>query len=167
LKELKFTIGRVRVEACFANHPGICVGYRLFTGEASVAYFPDNEPHYVANGTDVKAAAEYTQGQERRIVSFLRGVDILIMDAQYDREEYKLHMGWGHACLDDVVALAIKAEVKKLFLFHHDPDHDDAKISEMADYARKLVKAQNGKLQVDAAREGVVLELAGVAQAVR
>ena len=89
------------------------------------------------------------------------------MDAQYDREEYKLHMGWGHACLDDVVALAIKAEVKKLFLFHHDPDHDDAKVSEMAAYARKLVKAQNGKLQVDAAREGLVLELAGVAQAVR
>jgi len=167
LKEMKFSIGRVRVEACFANHPGICVGYRLFTGESSVAYFPDNEPHYAANGSDPKASLEYAQGQERRIISFLRGVDILIMDAQYDREEYKHHQGWGHACLDDVVALALKAEVKKLFLFHHDPDHDDAKIAEMADHARKLVKAQNGKMQVDAAREGLVVELAGAAQAVR
>ena len=167
LKEMKFSIGRVRVEACFANHPGICVGYRLFTGESSVAYFPDNEPHYAANGSDPKASLEYAQGQERRIISFLRGVDILIMDAQYDREEYKHHQGWGHACLDDVVALALKAEVKKLFLFHHDPDHDDAKIAEMAEYARKLVKAQNGKMQVDAAREGLVVELAGAAQAVR
>jgi phosphoribosyl 1,2-cyclic phosphodiesterase/CheY-like chemotaxis protein len=167
LKEMKFSIGRVRVEACFANHPGICVGYRLFTGEASIAYFPDNEPHYVAEGIDPKAAAEYAQSQERRIIAFLRGVDILIMDAQYDREEYQRHKGWGHACLDDVVALALKAEVKKLFLFHHDPDHEDGKISEMAEYARKLVKAQNGKLQVDAAREGLVVELAGVAQAVR
>jgi phosphoribosyl 1,2-cyclic phosphodiesterase/CheY-like chemotaxis protein len=167
LKEMKFSIGRVRVEACFANHPGICVGYRLFTGESSVAYFPDNEPHYVANGSDSKASLEYAQGQERRIISFLRGVDILIMDAQYDREEYQQHMGWGHACLDDVVALALKAEVKKLFLFHHDPDHDDTKISEMAAHARQLVKAQNGKMQVDAAREGLVVELAGVAQAVR
>ena len=167
LKEMKFTIGRVRVEACFANHPGICVGYRLFTGEASIAYFPDNEPHYVANGADVKAAIEYSQGQERRIISFLRGVDILIMDAQYDRAEYQQHKGWGHACLDDVVALAIKAEVKKLFLFHHDPDHDDAKISEMVESARKLVKTQNGKLQVEAAREGLAVELAGVATTVR
>lgn len=164
---MKFSIGRVRVEACFANHPGICVGYRLFTGEASIAYFPDNEPHYVANGSDTKASIEYAQGQERRIVSFLRGVDFLIMDAQYDREEYQRHMGWGHACLDDVVALAMKAEVKKLFLFHHDPDHDDEKISKMAEHARKLVKAQNGKLQVDAAREGVAIELAGAATAVR
>lgn len=167
LKEMKFSIGRVRVEACFANHPGICVGYRLFTGEASIAYFPDNEPHYATNNGDPKTSLEYVQGQERKIISFLRGVDILIMDAQYDREEYQRHIGWGHACLDDVVALALKAEVKKLFLFHHDPDHDDAKISEMAAYARKLVKAQNGKLQVEAAREGLVVELAGAAQAVK
>ncbi|HWD92962.1 MAG TPA: response regulator [Verrucomicrobiae bacterium] len=167
LKEMKFSVGRVRVESCFANHPGICVGYRLFTGEASIAYFPDNEPQYVANGADSKASLEYAQGQERRIISFLRGVDILIMDTQYDREEYQRHKGWGHACLDDVVALALKSEVKKLFLFHHDPDHDDAKISEMTAYARKLVKAQNGKLQVEAAREGLVIELAGVGQVVR
>jgi phosphoribosyl 1,2-cyclic phosphodiesterase/ActR/RegA family two-component response regulator len=167
LKEMKFSIGRVRVEACFANHPGICVGYRLFTGETSIAYFPDNEPHYVSNGADPKASLEYVQGQERKIISFLRGVDILIMDAQYDRAEYEQHIGWGHACIDDVVALALKAEVKKLFLFHHDPDHDDAKISEMTAYARKLVKSQNGKMQVEAAREGLVLELAGAATVVR
>jgi phosphoribosyl 1,2-cyclic phosphodiesterase/ActR/RegA family two-component response regulator len=163
LKEMKFSVGRVRVEACFANHPGICVGYRLFTGEGSVAFFPDNEPHYVANGSDPKATLEYAQSQERKLVAFLRGVDVLIMDAQYDREEYQQHIGWGHACIDDVVSLAIKAEVKKLFLFHHDPDHDDAKISQMVDEARNLVKAQNAKLQVEAAREGLVVELAGVA----
>jgi phosphoribosyl 1,2-cyclic phosphodiesterase len=54
----------------------------------------------------------------------------------------------------------LKADVKKLFLFHHDPDHDDAKVSQMADHARKLVTAQNGKLEVEAAREGVVVRLA-------
>jgi phosphoribosyl 1,2-cyclic phosphodiesterase/ActR/RegA family two-component response regulator len=161
LKEMKFSVGRVRVEACFANHPGICVGYRLFTGEVSIAYFPDNEPHFYAEG-DAKASVEYAQGQERKLIAFLRGVDFLIMDAQYDREEYQEHIGWGHACIDDVVAIALKAEVKKLFLFHHDPDHDDAKISQMVDHARKLVKAQNGRLQVDAAMEGLVVELAGV-----
>ncbi len=167
LKEMKFSVGRVRVEACFANHPGICVGYRIFTGEGSLAYFPDNEPNYVGGGGDVKASADYIQSQERKIVAFLRGVDVLIMDAQYDRNEYKNHVGWGHACLDDVVALAIKAEVKKLYLFHHDPDHDDAKIAQMVQEARKLVKAQNSRMFVDAAKEGAVVELAGVAQPAR
>src|SRR3989475_11630487 len=45
LKELSFTVGQVRVEARFANHPGVCVGYRLFTPTGSVAFFPDNESH--------------------------------------------------------------------------------------------------------------------------
>ena len=97
------------------------------------------------------------------MISFLRGVDILIMDAQYTRAEYAEHRGWGHACLDDVVAVALKAEVKKLFLFHHDPDHDDDKVAEMTEYARGLEKAQNGKMLVDAAREGLMVELAGCA----
>ena len=65
----------------------------------------------------------------------------------------------GHGCLDDVVALALQAEVKKLFLFHHDPNHDDAKISQMVAHARKLVAAANGALQVEAAREGLTVEL--------
>ena len=44
LKEMSFNVGPVRVEAAFANHPGICVGYRLFTSDGSIAFFPDNEP---------------------------------------------------------------------------------------------------------------------------
>src|SRR5215831_9978301 len=46
LLDMHFDIGRVHVKACLANHPGICVGYRLFTSAGSIAFFPDNEPHY-------------------------------------------------------------------------------------------------------------------------
>ncbi|MDQ3626274.1 MAG: response regulator, partial [Verrucomicrobiota bacterium] len=45
LKEMEFTIGKVRVQSKFANHPGICAGYRLFTSAGSIAFFPDNEPY--------------------------------------------------------------------------------------------------------------------------
>jgi len=96
------------------------------------------------------------------MAAFLRGTDVLIMDTQYDAEEYKRHTGWGHGCLDDVVALALQAKVKKLFLFHHDPNHDDAKVSQMLAHARKLVAARKSKLQVEAAREGAMVELSAV-----
>jgi hypothetical protein len=43
LKEMSFSLGPVKVDACFANHPGVCVGYRLTTTDGSVAFFPDNE----------------------------------------------------------------------------------------------------------------------------
>src|SRR5213082_1327233 len=45
LKDMEFHIGKVKVEAKFVNHPGICAGYRLFTSGGSVAYVPDNEPY--------------------------------------------------------------------------------------------------------------------------
>jgi len=148
LKEMNFDVGPVRVQACFANHPGKCFGYRLFTSAGSIAFFPDNE----LNPQDAS--------ESRKLINFLRGTDVLIMDTQFDTEEYQRHTGWGHGCLDDVVALALDAEAKKLFLFHHDPNHDDAKISQMLAHARKLVAARKGKLQVEAAREGVTVELA-------
>jgi len=41
---MQFSIGKVRIHAKFLNHPGVCVGYRLFTKEGSIAFLPDNEP---------------------------------------------------------------------------------------------------------------------------
>jgi phosphoribosyl 1,2-cyclic phosphodiesterase len=147
LKKLNFRVGPVRVQAHVANHPGKCFGYRLFTSDASIAFFPDNELH------------PPEARKRRKLVDFLLGTDVLIMDTQFETQEYQQHTGWGHGCLDDVVALSIEAEVKKLFLFHHDPNHDDAKISQMLAHARKLVAAGKGKLKVEAAREGMTVAL--------
>jgi len=165
LKSMSFEVGSVRVQACFANHPGICVGYRLFTSEGSVAFFPDNEPHIghrrspQATGDPEGTAMAFARGQDQKVVEFLRGVDVMIMDAQYDCSEYRDHIGWGHGCVEDVVALALQAGAKRLFLFHHDPNHDDAKIAAMADEARRMVADRHGQLQVEAAREGAVVHI--------
>ena len=170
LKEMNFNIGSVRVQACFANHPGICVGYRLFTSDGSIAFFPDNEPHHDnshspsgSSGTAASGVA-FSHSENRKVIDFLRGTDVLIMDSQYDCEEYKQHVGWGHGCVSEVVALALEAEVKRLFLFHHDPNHDDAKVLQMEAQARSLVAARHGKLEVGAAREGATFSLAPAAR---
>jgi phosphoribosyl 1,2-cyclic phosphodiesterase len=165
LSEMHFEIGKVHVKACLANHPGICVGYRLFTSSGSVAFFPDNEPHYGhSHAPPVAGAGETTmvelaRNEDHKMTEFVRGCDVLIMDAQYEREEYNSHRGWGHACLDDVVAFALEAKVKQLFLFHHDPEHDDKRLDQMVAHARELVRARKGVLTVEAAREGDVVEL--------
>jgi phosphoribosyl 1,2-cyclic phosphodiesterase len=149
IKDLEFNVGPVRVGACLANHPGTCVGYRLFASDGSVAFFPDNELPREKRGSV----------SDKMMTDFLRGVDVLIMDSQYDNAEYKEHVGWGHGCLDEVVALALRAQVKKLFLFHHDPNHDDAKISQMVGHARELVTKAKGELRVEAAKEGLAVGL--------
>jgi phosphoribosyl 1,2-cyclic phosphodiesterase len=144
-KDFNFNIGPVRVCARRANHPGICVGYRLFTTGGSVAFFPDAEPGQC--------------GEDRNLIEFLRDVDVLILDSQYDAAEYRQHVGWGHGCVDDSVVLALKAGVKHLRLFHHDPDHDDKKIDAFVKHARRMVRKHGTKLKVDAAREMQTIEL--------
>ena len=92
---------------------------------------------------------------DQKMVEFVRGVDVLIMDSQYDATEYQTRVGWGHGCVDDVVALALNAEVGRLFLFHHDPAHNDEKISQMVEWGRSFVTALGETLEVEGAREGV------------
>ncbi len=170
LKEMECQVGSVRVQAWFANHPGICVGYRLNAPDGSVAFFPDNEPHsrlhkpLPGQSADTQATRDFAEAEEQKTIEFLRGTDVLILDSQFDRQEYETHIGWGHGCVDSAVSLAIKAGVKKLFLFHHDPDHDDAKVDSMVATARQLVAERKSPLEVDAAREGLAVELAAVAR---
>ncbi len=147
LKDFNFAIGSVLVRAQRANHPGVCVGYRLFSPDGLVAFFPDTEPRI--------------GGLDRDMIDFVRDADVLILDSQYDKAEYKKHTGWGHGCVDDSVALALHAGVKKLCLFHHDPDHDDRRMDELVKHARELVTKRKAKLKVDAAREGMVIQLGG------
>ena len=52
------------------------------------------------------------------------------------------------------VALALDANVRKLVLFHHDPDHDDKMIDKMVKQARRLVEKSGKTLEVVGAREG-------------
>lgn len=147
LEEFNFSIGHVLIRAHRANHPGMTVGYRLFSPAGIVCFFPDTEPRH--------------GGDDREMLDFVRDADVLILDSQYDRAEYQAHTGWGHGCVDDSVALALKAGVKKLILFHHDPDHADSKIDAFLKHARAVVKKQQGKLKVEAAREGLTIQLGG------
>lgn len=159
LRDMEFSVGTVRVRAMFVNHPGICVGYRLETSGGSVVYIPDNEPFLRLRSKPPEAGAktlEFAREQDAKLVEFVRDADVLIMDSQYDASEYEAHIGWGHSCVDDVAELATRAQVKQLFLFHHDPTHDDEHVSRMLGHARQLVG--NGTL-VEAAREGLEVVL--------
>ncbi len=158
LKSLDFTVGKVPVKAQFMNHPGVCVGYKLLTSAGTIVYFPDNELFGRLKSAEAahqrQEHTDFARKQDARLAEFVAGADIVISDAQYSAAEYAEHIGWGHSCVDDVVELAMGANVKQLFLFHHDPDHTDAQVAHMLAGARKQVADTKSPLQVEAAREG-------------
>ncbi|MBV6654115.1 MAG: hypothetical protein KI786_10190 [Mameliella sp.] len=50
---------------------------------------------------------------------------MLVHEAQYTDDELASHKGWGHSSFNQAIAVAEKADVKRLYITHHDPDHDD------------------------------------------
>jgi phosphoribosyl 1,2-cyclic phosphodiesterase/CheY-like chemotaxis protein len=168
LKDMEFQIGKVKVEAKFANHPGICAAYRLFTSTGSIVYMPDNEPYErlklqlaAQDGIDGNEARNFAGGERAKMVEFLRDCEVAILDGQYTDEEYKAHIGWGHSPFSSTVRLALDANVKRVLLFHHDPSHDDDMIDRMVEQARDLVRKSGKTTVVEGAHEGaeILLEL--------
>ncbi|MFP4618001.1 MAG: MBL fold metallo-hydrolase, partial [Spirochaetaceae bacterium] len=56
------------------------------------------------------------------------------------------------------ITAAHKAGVKKLLLFHHDPNRSDDELRSLLDKYRSRIKGKSS-LEIDVAREGVVWEV--------
>jgi ribonuclease BN (tRNA processing enzyme) len=85
---------------------------------------------------------EQRPGGHADIIAFAHGADMLIHDAQYLHGEYysrsKSKKGWGHSTIEMAAEVAAKAQVKKLVLFHHEPQHDDPAMGRIARLSKKL-----------------------------
>jgi ribonuclease BN (tRNA processing enzyme) len=55
----------------------------------------------------------------------IEGADLFIYDSTYTDDEFPGKVGWGHSTWQEAVRLAKAAKVRKLAIFHHEPDHDD------------------------------------------
>jgi phosphoribosyl 1,2-cyclic phosphodiesterase len=144
------TFGKASVFSCGNNHPGGSIAYKIIEKKKSFIYMTDNEL-----GLDSADAFPMEQ-----FIEFCRGVDILVHDAQYTPHEYKtLTKGWGHSTYEQCAHLATQAGVKKLVLFHHDPEHDDRKVDDMLAKTQILLKKLGGRTRCTSAREGMSLTL--------
>jgi len=89
---------------------------------------------------------------DRNVLALIEGADIVIYDGMYTDEEYaESYVGWGHSTWQEAVRLCRPAGVKRLVVFHHDPDHDDDRLDAIG---RELEAAMPGAVL---AREGMVL----------
>lgn len=121
------------------SHPGGATGYRVEYAGHSTAYITD---------------IELGEGPfEENAMALAKGADVLIVDLTYTDKEMPAHLGWGHSSWQQVVRFANEAVAGKLYLFHHDPEHDDAFMDAIATAADEV---RPGTI---VAREGLVVEL--------
>jgi len=121
LNEDIYEIDGIQVRTMLLSHPGSCLGYRIEYGDRIICYVTDNELF-------LPDAPQHDAHYLRRLTEFVSDADALITDSTYTDAEYVSKVGWGHSCISQVVNLAHEANVRNLYLFHHDPDQDDEAI---------------------------------------
>ncbi len=164
-----FSHGPIKATYTSVHHPGVTYGYRLEVNDKVVIYISDNECLYleksIAQRYDEfsekeRELLEKMEKEERDSeLKFIQGADILIHDAQYTPDDYLKKRGWGHSCYIDTVNSAIDAEVKELYLYHHDPNYDDAAIDEIHRKAQEIIHTRKSSLICHIAREGTIVDL--------
>jgi len=152
LREQTLEFGEVRVDTMLLSHPGYCLGYRLTYRGRSVCYITDNELYQPEH-------AHRNHRYVEQLADFVRGTDLLITDATYRDHEYPSKIDWGHSSVSQVVELAARAEVKRLHLFHHDPDQTDEDIDLKLEEARAALARMKSKVQCTAPAEGSTVVL--------
>lgn len=172
LKENTFYLyDGVKITTKILNHPIIDLGYRI---EADGAVFVtaydhepfrnlfDSKPEDDDYDEDAKIEGEKAAKiNNERVMNFIRGADLLIHDAQYTNKEYRTSkIGWGHSPFEYVVCSSIRAGVKRVALFHHDPTRTDRELDVIGRAVKKRVgQINNHNIDVFIAQEGLQIEL--------
>ncbi|MBB4267013.1 MBL fold metallo-hydrolase [Roseospira visakhapatnamensis] len=113
----------VRVTTTPLNHPNGATGYRLDYAGLSICYVTDTE--HVPGAPD------------ENVLSLIAEADLVIYDSTYTDEEFPAKLGWGHSTWCEGMRLCRAARARRLVVFHHDPDHDDAFMGCLEDEIRR------------------------------
>lgn len=138
----------VDIKTCLLDHTGGATGYRIEYEGKSVCYLTD---------TTHKPGIP-----NKNILQLINNSDLVIYDSMLTDEEFKLKPDWGHSTWQEGVRLCNLANVKQFCVFHHDPDHDDKFMDEVArqvsDKLPGSIVAEEGMIVVPG--RGVISEAA-------
>jgi phosphoribosyl 1,2-cyclic phosphodiesterase len=165
IKETSIDLGGgLRVQTKYLNHPVLCLGYRFeYDGKSLVTAY-DHEPFRNVFPTD-PADPSYDEEAARegdaaaieaneKVLAFCHGADLLVHDSQYTAREYnKNKVGFGHSSYEFAINSANKAHVKRLLLFHHDPNRSDAELQELELFYEGKLRGRT-ELAAEMSREG-------------
>lgn len=135
-------IGNAEVRWKKMSHPGESRSYRVKDGGKVAIFSTDTE----------LSEADFAPTAENR--DYFQGADMIILDSQYTLGEAIEKYNWGHSSYSIAVDFASAWKIKRLYLFHHEPEYDDRKLHALlnsADWYRSHLA--NNRIRIDLARE--------------
>ncbi len=128
----EITSGPFKITNKALHHPGGSYAYRISTDSKSVVFATDGE---------------YTNLNEefREYINYYDNADALIFDAMYASLEKTIEKeNFGHSTPVIGINIALTSNIKTLFLFHHDPESNDAQIFDAYKHAAKYLEMEQG-----------------------
>lgn len=151
------TVGNVLM-----NHPVTNLGYRVSCNGRALFFTGDHEPWhnpYPPGDSAFDAFEAHLGERQRAIDAAMAGVDALIVDCSYTREEYPSKAGWGHGTFDAAVEMALRVGARALYCTHHEPTRGDDELEAAFGAVMARYRDRLGKLQVHLAFEGLEVTL--------
>lgn len=141
-------IGTATVSHKKLNHPGGAYAFKVCSGRRRVIYATDTE----------LTTRDFEKNSEN--MEFFRDADMVILDAQYTLGEAIEKYSWGHSSYSLGVDFAKAWSIRKLYLFHHEPQYDDRQLYKNLLAARWYAQRVGyTELDIQLARESQTVKL--------
>jgi phosphoribosyl 1,2-cyclic phosphodiesterase len=143
-------VGSAELQPIALNHPDGGYGFKIIDQGDTFLYMPDNELE----------GREYPDGETYyEYVQRFKNTDLLFHDAQFTPEEFANRRGQGHSSFVSALNIAMTAGVKRLGLFHHDPERTDDQLDKLDKLAKDYVERNESKMSVFVVREGMEIDI--------
>ena len=141
-------LGDTIINCCEMSHPDSSYSYSIQENNKKVVY-----------ATDVELKSkDFEDNPETEVV--FKNADIVILDSQYTVEEAYRKENWGHSAFCYAIDFAVKWNIKKIYLFHHEPTYDDKKLHSILQAARWYAQYINhSEIEIYLAKEDMEINI--------
>lgn len=144
----EFFVDDIKVNSHKMRHPG---------DSHSFSFEIDGKKFVYATDVELKAT-DYQKSTDGEKV--FKNADIIVIDSQYTVEEAYRKENWGHSAFCYVIDFAVHYNIKKIYLFHHEPMYDDKKLNSILQAAKWYAQYINhSDVEIEIAKEELEIEI--------
>lgn len=117
-------VGELEICCCKMSHPGVSYSY---------AFKKDGKKFVYATDVELKTKDFVSSPETEKV---FKDADCIVIDSQYTVAEAYSKQNWGHSAFCYVIDFAVHWNIKKVYLFHHEPMYDDKKLNSILQASR-------------------------------
>jgi len=157
-ERIPFQIGSFEIDTHYALHPGATLCFKITCAKTTFGYATDNEFLMGYHGKPQAITSSHSLLQKYlSLISFFKGCNFLIHEAQYTPSEYQHKVGWGHSSVANASVLIKHTDTSHWIVTHHDPMHTDENLLHKIQLHRDVLIDCNMDCHFEMAFDGLLL----------